>query len=235
MSFLFNLKRHLSKGVLLVFCLSGTVLLGQMVAFTGKDSNPPDEFAFVALQDIADGTQIFFTESDYDNTAGTFSTATGGTEGTVMFTVSGTLTTGTVVQISETGVDTFTVTGNPGTATIVGSNSWSATSGDPHYAYSSSTPASPWSDVDEIHAMIFATNAAFGTLDPSMGTFAFPNAIVVNNGFSGVIVAVDFTGDRMNATHASLANSSNFTEGDGDLDLTAFGGVPVELMSVSIE
>lgn len=221
---------------MLVFFICGSSVFAQLVAFTGKDSNSPDEFAFVALQDISDGTMIFFTESDYDNTAGTFSTAGGGTEGTLVFTVSGTLTTGTVVQISETAANTFTVTGNPGTATIVGGNDWSATASDPHYAYSSSTPGSPWSDVDEVHAMLFASNSAFGTRDPSTGTFPHPNAIVVDNGFSGAsIIAVDFTGDRTSATHVTLADSTNFTEGDGTFDLTFFDSVPVELTSFSIQ
>jgi len=231
-----KLTKKLAIAALSAFFFCGTGAFAQMVAFTGKDSNTPDEFAFVALQDIADSTTIYFTESDYDNTAGTFSTATGGTEGTLVFTVSGTLTTGTVVQISETSANTFTVTGNGGTATIVGGNDWSATASDPHYAYSSNTPASPWSDVDEVHAMLFASNSAFGTRDPSTGTFSHPNAIVVDNGFSGsAIVAVDFTGDRMSATHVTLADSSNFTEGDGTLDLTFFDSVPVALMSFSIQ
>jgi len=215
-----------------LFIISSTPALAQLVAFTGKDSNSPDEFAFVALQTLTTGTQIFFTENDYDNTAGTFATS----EGTLVFTVGATaLTVGTVVQISETAADTFTLTGNDGTAVLVGGSSWSTTSGDPHYAFSASNGSDPWNTVTEVHAMLFATNAAFGTLDPSTGTSSHPNAIVVDNGFSGVQVAVDFTGDRTMATHVTLADSGNFTEGDGSMDLTFFNSVPVELMNFSIQ
>lgn len=204
--------------------------LSQLVAFTGKDSNSPDEFAFVALQEIADGTKIFFTESDYDNNSGNFS----GSEGTLIFTVSGTLSTGTVVQISEPGIDTFTVTNNGGAAAIVGGNSWSATASDPHYAFSASSEATPWSTVTEVHAMLWVTNSAFGNLDPSTGTFGHPNAIVVDNGFASLNAAADYTGDRM-ATFSLLADSSSFTLADGNLDLTVFSSVPVTLSRFEIE
>jgi len=217
--------------------LLGVPGMAQLVAFTGKDSNPAptDEFAFVALQDLAPGTTIFFTENDFDNTTGEFNS----TEGTILFTVAGgTIATGTVVQIAEDGVtaNTFNVTnGGSSTAAQVGGSAWSPTSGDPHYAYSASNASSPWNTVTQVHAMLFPliNSSTFGTRDPST---VYPNAIVVDNAsWAATQVAVDFTGDRSSATHTSLADSSNFTGGDGDLDLSMFSSVPVELASFTID
>lgn len=214
--------------LLAISWLSGAQAYAQLVAFTGKDSNSPDQFAFVALQDIPNGTQLFFTECNYDNSTDTFANS----EGHLMFTVSGTLTRGTVVQISETGDNTYTVTGNGGTAVHVGSANWSATANDPHYAYSASSTTEPWNNVTEIHSMIFVVTAGtLGILDPKVD---YPNALVAH-GFFSSNAAADYTGDRNSATILSLQTISNFAVGDGDLDLTFFGSVPVELMSISIE
>lgn len=206
---------------------SGSSVFAQLVAFTGKDSNSPDEFAFVALQDLPDGTQIFFSESDYNNANNTVTVS----EGHLRFTVSGTLSTGTVVQISETGANTFTVTGNGGSATHIAANDWSMTASDPLIAYSSGpTSSTPWVNVSEVHAMMWVTNVALGTRDPSPN---HPNAIVLH-GFASTQTAADFTGNRA-ATLSSFSDISNYTTGDGDLDLTDFSTVPVELMSLEIE
>lgn len=222
----FKQSKWLGVAMLATMLFSSANVFAQLVAFTGKDSNSPDEFAFVALQDIPDGTVIYFTESDYDNTADTFSTG----EGHLSFIVSGTLSIGTVVLISESSVNMFTVTGNGGTAALVGASNWSITAADPLSAYASDTPATPWADVDEVYATMFASNAALGTRDPSAN---YPNAIVLD-GFASQNAAVDFTGSRA-ATLASFSDTSNYTLADSDLDLTAFSSVPVELMSLEIE
>lgn len=213
--------------IALAIYLLGAHASAQLVGFTGKDTNTPDEFAFVALEDIPNGTQIFFTEANYDNSTDSFSSA----EGHILFTVSGTLTEGTVVLISETSDDMFTVTGNGGTATLVPGASWIATTNDPHYAYSASNATSPWDNVTEIHSMIYVVLAGtLGTLDPKVD---YPNALVAH-GFFSANAAADYTGDRNAASRQTLQMVSNFTEGDGDLDLTFFGSVPVILMSFTI-
>ncbi len=208
-----------------------TIALGPLVAFTGIDANFPDEFAFVALQDLSAGTEIIFTEGAYDNTTGEF--ANDSSVGTLHFTVTGTLSTGTVVQITETAGNTFTVTGNGGTAVIVGANNWIVSGAVPHYAFSTSNTSSPWTNVTEVHAMMFVSNVALGNLDPIPD---YANAIVAS-GFTGPENAADYTGSRMAATHMTLADQSNFTAGAGDItfDLTMFTSVPVELFSFSVE
>lgn len=220
------------KSRVLLFSLTLTSpLFAQLVAFTGRDTNPDETLAFVALQDIPNNTVIFFTGDDYSDATNAFLSEN---EGNIMFTVSGTLSTGTVVQIQETSNNTFTVTGNPGTASFVnpGGGSWSLGSGDPLYAFSSSNNAAPAANLVEIYAMLWPTNSPVADRNPSND---FPNAIVVDSAsFTQANPAVDFTGSRC-ATHASLADSSNFTEGDNVMDLTAFTCVPVELSSVSVE
>ncbi len=233
---MFNVNRS-RLWVVLILCVLMGPCYAQSVAFTGKDSNSPDEFAFVALQDLAIGTKIFFTENDFDNSGGAPGLFASG-EGTILFeVVGGVISTGTVVHIAEdTTPDTFVLmNAGSSTAVIVGASSWSATAADPHYAYSASNDASPWSTVTEVHAMLFPLESitAFGSRDPSG---LYPNAIVVDNStFASTQTAADYTGDRSTATHMSLADSNNFTAGDGDLDLTAFTSVPVELMSFAVD
>jgi len=209
-------------------------LKAQLVAFAGLDANFPDEFAFVALQDIPNGTEIYFTHANYDSGTNTFDETTGGV---LVFTVSGTLSTGTVVQITEASANSFTVTGNGGTATHLGASSnWivSGLSSNPHYAFGSNTPATPWDDVDEVYALLAVTMNALGTLDPS-GNHA--NAIVCSGFDMNSYNTAEYTADRGSATHATLADQSNFTTGTPDItfDLTAFTSVPVVLTAFIVD
>ncbi len=220
-----------------IFCGSS---FAQTVAIVGRDSNSPDEFTFVALKTLANGTKIFFTEQDYDNTAGTFD---GNTEGTLIFTASAEIAKGVVVHVSESSEDAFTVSGGgSGTATLIdaASNDWSVFSGDPIYAYDASNDTTPWNNVTEVYAMLLATDDALGTRDPSTGTSSHPNAVVVKDGTgfgAGSRPSADYTADRSTATLADLRNRASFTANDGDLDVTSFAGspLPVTVSSFAIE
>jgi len=211
-----------------------------LIAFTGKDTNAPDEFAFVAVNDIPNGTVIFFTNYDWDNVSGTFGTA--GTEGTIMFTATALIPRGTVVQVQQDVPSTagpYTVTGS-GTAThVAGEPIWAAVSADPHYAFAASNSSNPLTTVTEIYAYMDTDpdDASATAKNPTTGTVASPNAVIVD--FVGVQpVACDFNGNRSTATLADLTNPANFlVSASITLDLTSFSGgsLPVELSGFTVE
>ena len=212
---------------------------GQFVAFTGKDSNALDEFAFVALTEIPNGTKIFVTNLDWDNTMGQFS-ATG--EGTLLFTAAENIARGTVVRVNETTdtSDLFAVTpGTAGTAALVGATSWTPTAGDPHYAFTATNDADPINTVTEIYAALLTQTVAPNNLDPSTGTNASVDAIVADFTGGSQPAGIDYSADRSMATPTTLATTSNFTAGAGTitLDLSPFSGpgLPVELVEFSVD
>jgi len=220
-----------------MFSLFSICTLAQLVAFSGKDANSPDEFAFVALQDIAP-TTIYFTNQDWDNTSGAF--VNPGNEGSLAFTNTATILKGTVVQVSETSADMFTVTGATATATILIGDGWSPTAADPHYAFSATGP-DPLTTVTEVHAFLNTLmGGATATMDPTSGDNASPNAVVCN--FTATQpVGVDYDQDRSTATVATLSDPANFLESFSTtnltLDLTAFTnpGLPVVLESFNVD
>lgn len=214
-----------------------TPSFADMVAFTGKDANGDDEFAFVALQSIPDGTRIFFTNNDWDNVSGEFLTVND--EQTLSFTASAEITMGTVVQIAEVGsTQTFTVTGVSGTATLV-SGGTGTVSADPHYAFTSANASSPLNTVTEIYAYMDTDpdNADGSSKDPRIGTNPSPAAVMLD--FEGIQpVNTDFSGNRSTAIPADLTDPTLFTN-DADtnitLDLTPFTGLSGELFADRFE
>ncbi len=188
--------------------------MAQLVAFSGKNSNPDDNFAFVALQHIPDGTTIYFTNREWDNVSGTFPDDG---EGILRFVASGDISVGTVIEIVEPNLpgNTFTVSSS-GTAAIVGSNEWSPTSADPHYAFAASNANTPTSTVTEVYAfMDTRTGIHVGTIsDPGIGTNSSPSAMICDWTASQA-VGIDYDLDRSQATLASLEDC---TEGTYVLD-----------------
>ena len=94
------MKRLLPVVVLLALLAAGSaraVLQPGDIAILGQNADTPDEFAFVALTDIADGEVITFTDNGWTGTA------LANTEGSVTYTVSGGLARGTVVDITSVG------------------------------------------------------------------------------------------------------------------------------------
>ncbi len=177
--------------------------VAQLVAFSGKNSNPDDNFAFVALQELPNGTVIYFTNREWDNVSGTFSDDG---EGTLRFVASVDIPIGTVIEIVEPNSpgNTFTVSSS-GSAVIVGTIDWSPTSADPHYAFAASNPNSPTDTVTEIFAfMDTRTGIHVGTTsDPGIGTNMSPAAMICD-WTSTQPVGIDYDLDRSQATIASL-------------------------------
>ncbi|MGH1437752.1 MAG: beta strand repeat-containing protein, partial [Lewinella sp.] len=160
------------------------------VAFVGGTrSSSPDGFSFVAGEAIPDTETIYFTDEEYKS-----SCTTGGSNGQFHFdgTCSGIgeallaytppvggLMEGEVVFVSETGTNTFTVTGAGGSIAHSGGNFGIAAS-DALHAFRSSVPGNPTSNVDEIYSSLVFTNAFDGALgsgdDPSG---QHPNAVII--------------------------------------------------------
>jgi len=112
------------------------------IAFIGynTDSGPgpssDHSFTFITLNDIPANEIIYFTEEgwndDTNNWAGT-------SEGHIKYTApSGGLSCGTIVHITESGSDTFTISGG-GTAALESGSGWNLSSGDQVLAYQSAT------------------------------------------------------------------------------------------------
>lgn len=225
-------RNRMVRFVIAVVCLTlGAVASANaqpLLAFTGKDANAPDEFAFVALTDIPDGTVIFFTNYDFDNVSGTFGTA--GLEGTIQFTVAGgDIPMWNVVRVHQVTNNTagpYVVT-NGGSSTAVhvaGEPVWAAVSADPHYAFAASNPAAPLTTVTNIYAYMDTDpdDASGSAKDP---TGLYPDAVMLD--FVGVQpVAADYTASRENVVVANFKNTANYTPGASiDLNLAAFNSL----------
>ena len=128
--------------------ISSTILFSQSltrgdIAFIGynTDSGPgpstDHSFSFITLTDIPASEVIFFTEEGWNDDVNAW---VGNTEGhlTWIAPVSG-LPCGTVIFITESGSDTFSVTGG-GTATLVSGSGWNLLGGDQVLAYQSNIP-----------------------------------------------------------------------------------------------
>jgi hypothetical protein len=203
-------KTFLSAIFLLLVSSTG---LAQLVAFSGKNSNPDDNFAFVALDNIPNGTVIYFTNREYDNATGSF-LADG--EGTLKFTATTDITMGQVIEIVEPSAsgNTFTVSSS-GTATFIAGSDWSPTSADPHYAFAASTDISPETNVTDIYAYMDTRSGvhAGGASDPRTGANAYPTAIVCDWTASQA-VSIDYNLDRTQASIQFLddCDSSTYLE-----------------------
>lgn len=197
-----------------------------LLAFAGKDANAPDEFAFVAVRDIANGTQIYFTNYDRDNATGAFVTT--GVEGTLLFTATALIPAGTVVQVIETEPDVYSVIGS-GTAVHV-SGEWAAVSADPHYAFFASNPALPLTSGTQVHACMDTDpdTAVGGSKDPRIGVNPSPGAFVLDF-VDEQPVGADLNADRTMAVLSDLAVPGSFTTTTGPtnlgLDLTEFARI----------
>jgi hypothetical protein len=237
--------------------VAGVLMVGtanaQFVAFSGKDSNPLDNFAFVAMTTIPNGTVFYISNRQWDNTTGSFLVDG---EGTVQFTATAEIPKGTVTLITEfptNDSETFAVQSDSGsglgaglgTAVLAaGSVAWTPTAADPHYAFAASNAADPTGSVTEFYALMSTLGGGFAaSFDPRAGAGpASPNAIVVD--FQTQTTLIDYIGDRTSATPATLGNAGNFVDGatvlpdpQTDLDTTFYSsaGLPVTVTAFEVD
>lgn len=197
------LKSKLSLLILIISILLGsTTTSAQLVAFSGKNSDPNDNFAFVALDNIPMGTVIYFTNREWNNTTGRFLEDG---EGTIKLTLTTDLTMGQVVEITELQPNMFELNSNVGAVVYVATepafDGWSPTSADPHYAFAAPDVIYPTDNVTEVYAMMDTRIGVHANTfaDPRIGTNSSPNAIVCDWTISQT-VSIDYNLDRTMAS-----------------------------------
>jgi hypothetical protein len=132
--------------LLILFILIGSSGFGQLaigdIAFIGynTDSGPgpstDHSFSFITLTDIPGSEVIFFTEEGWNDDAVSWA---GTSEGHIEWTApGGGISCGTIIYITESGSDVFTVTGG-GTATLESGSGWNLSGGDQVLAYQAAT------------------------------------------------------------------------------------------------
>ena len=237
-----------------ILACSISVLQAQQVAIVGMNWTDTEGWSFVALQDIPSGTDIYFTDEEYDAANNRFNCSsnncTTGLDNLVHWEAVGQLDKGCVVFLKETASNTLTITASPGcnggTVTTI-DPAISTLASEPIYAFSSAgdpTDPNPQNEQDimnmvtEIHSVIYQ-GSSLGNFDPIAD---YPNVVRV---LAGVGTAqeyyVEYTASRLaTVTTADIENIGNYTTtalGNNDLDLTAFSDIdlPVELLTFDIE
>ncbi|MBX2827118.1 MAG: HYR domain-containing protein [Flavobacteriaceae bacterium] len=137
-----------------------------VVAVTGLNNavSPGIEgFSFVALDDIAAGTEVFFTEEEFNINTLAFSSLSG--EGVVRWTApAGGVLRGEVIVATENTPDTFTATcdsGTCGTFTTIITGFTFASNGEGFFAYSDSD-TDPTNGVGQVHSVLYTGSAGGG-------------------------------------------------------------------------
>ena len=133
-----------------------------VVAVTGLNNAVApgiEGFSFVALDDIAAGTEVFFTEEEFNRNTLAFSTTSG--EGVVRWTApAGGVLRGEVIVATENSPDTFTATCNSGTCgsfTTIVTGFTFANNGEGFFAYSDSD-TDPTNGVTQVHSVLYTGN-----------------------------------------------------------------------------
>jgi CHRD domain/Ig-like domain CHU_C associated/Calx-beta domain len=177
-------------------------------------SPDPDGFSFAANQNLTAGTEIYFTDSPYNNTTLNFSTIESITKYTVP---AGGLAKGQVVYIVETGqlTNAFTVScsagANCGTFAFISGDFSISSNGEDLYAYTD-TDADPTNGITAVHSLFYTINGAIPTTaNPSS---VFPNAAVVS-GFGNSLpnrTEYKFAASERSATInlANIQNTANY-------------------------
>ncbi|MEM7185977.1 MAG: HYR domain-containing protein, partial [Bacteroidota bacterium] len=169
-----------------------TMAITPVVAVTGLNNAVApgiEGFSFVALDDIAAGTEVYFTEEEFNINTLAFSSLSG--EGVVRWTApAGGVLRGEVIVGTENTPDTFTATCNSGTCgtfTTIITGFTFASNGEGFFAYSDSD-ADPTNGVTQVHSVLFTgTNVTPGGNIPALED---PSAVyigaVVVDGFPAV-------------------------------------------------
>jgi hypothetical protein len=195
-----------------------------LVALTGINHLDPDGFSFAALDNISDGTLIYFTENSFDNSILTFT----GDEAVLKWTASGSVVKGEVIYIKEISANTFSVIcgggGGCGTLTRIGGDFALTTTGETFYAYT---------DVDDNHKNgITAIYSALYTGNSSVPGGNIPAAENPTTFYTNSILIDGFPADDPNRTeydplkrvvdvsNANFSNLSNWLHAQSSLDLS---------------
>ena len=220
--------KHIKLLFLLLF-VSGlgfgqTILSVGDIVINGVISNNSDEFSFVLLRDVENGTQINFADKGWF-ASGSFRN----NEGIVTWTADSYLTCGTEVTIVETALGSNTYNVNHGTAIETDTGFALAAAGDQIIAFQG-TQASP----TIIYAIFFASNVGW-TDATTNNTSALPtgltdgvNAIYIGN-FNNGNYDCSVTSDSA-LILAAVSNNANWTTSD-NRNLITVGGCSYSCIS----
>lgn len=182
------------------------------VAITGINHTDPDGFSFVALDDIAENTVVYFTDKTFNKSTLTFP---GSGQSVISWTAPAGVNRGDVFVLKETSTssNTFAVSCSDGTGSTCGtvstvSGSFSMpTAGVGLFAYGD-TDANPSNGVTEVYSVLF-TGDAF-TSGGNIPAIQDPSAV-----YDNAVVVDGFPASAPNRTEykASLRNVT-VTEGD---------------------
>ncbi|HLP63848.1 Calx-beta domain-containing protein [Flavobacterium sp.] len=202
-----------------------TLAITPIVAVTGVNhSTTADGFSFVALQDIAAGTVVYFTENPFTNSTLTFS----GTEAVMQWTApAGGLARGQVVVATETGANTFTTTcssGGCGSVSVVSGTFTLATAGEEFYAYLDSD-SNPSNGVTSVQAVLFTgTSVVSGGVIPSAQdpALVYPGAVVVDGFPATAPLRTEYNPALRGTTvdRANFQNPANWINGGSNITLS---------------
>jgi len=207
-----------------ILCISNTfaqLAVGD-IAFVGynTDSGPTagadHSFSFISLTDIPGNEIIYFTEEGWNDDSNIWA---GTTEGHLRWTApSSGLSCGTVVYITESGVDTFTITGG-GSLSLDSGSGWNLLGGDQVLAYQATNaePATAPSFIAGINGDDGGSNA----LDPvtlwndssvgPLGTAGSGLPAGLSNGINCVALFVTSLTEQDNAKYVgTLTGTSTF-------------------------
>lgn len=201
----------------------------------------PDGISFAANQNLTAGTEIYFTDSPYNNTTLTFGTI----ESIVKYTVpTGGLAKGQVVYFVETGQSTnaFIVTcsagTNCGTISVVLGDFAISTNGEDYYAYSD-TDADPTNGVTSIHSLFYSINGAIPSiLNPQT---IYPNAVVITGFGNSIPNRTEYkfaSSERAAAINlANIQNPTNYliAQTTQNLSVVAFASLNLCPASISVQ
>lgn len=202
-----------------------TLTITPIVAVTGVNhSTTADGFSFVALQDIAAGTVVYFTENPFSTSTLTFS----GSEAVMQWTApAGGLLRGQVVVATETAANTFTTTcssGSCGSVSVVSGTFTLATTGEELYAYLDSDN-NPTNGVTSVQTVLFTgtTTVSGGTIPSAQDpVLVYPGAVVVD-GFPAVAPLRTEYNPALRGTtvdRANFQNPANWINGGSNITLS---------------
>lgn len=202
-----------------------TLAITPIVAVTGVNhSTTADGFSFVALQDIAAGTVVYFTENPFTNSTLTFS----GAEAVMQWTApAGGLARGQVVVATETGVNTFTTTcssGGCGSVSVVSGTFTLASAGEELYAYLDADN-NPTNGVTSVQAVLFTgTSVVSGGVIPSAQdpALVYPGAVVVDGFPATAPLRTEYNPTLRGTTvdRANFQNPANWINGGSNITLS---------------
>lgn len=213
-------------GLLSPFCFSQLAIGDIAIIGYNTDSGPgpstDHSFTFIALTDIPGSEVIYFTEEGWNDDADVWA---GTSEGHMEWTAPGAgISCGSIIYITESGADVFTVTGG-GTATLASGGGWNLSGGDQVLAYQADSP-----EPAETPTFITGLNGDDGngspvSLDPvtlwndpstgPLGTAKSGQPFGLTNGENCVSLFIETFTENDNAKYnGTLTGTSTFLRGE---------------------